>query len=93
MRKEVETHNPKWEEVYEGSGVVESDQGVLNLRWIAEAYLWRETGSWNGGKLYRYSQETEQVASRKFCRGGIASEANAQSNVCDMQTEARRCER
>ena len=48
MRKEVETHNPKWEEVYEGSGVEMSDQGVLNLRWIAEAYLWRETGSWNG---------------------------------------------
>ena len=22
MRKEVETHNPKWEEVYEGSGVI-----------------------------------------------------------------------
>ena len=40
--------SPLRQQVYEGSGVEMSDQGVLNLRWIAEAYLWRETGSWNG---------------------------------------------
>ena len=48
MRKEVDAHSPKWEGVYEGSGVCRPDLGTLDLRWIAGAYTQRETVSWNG---------------------------------------------
>ena len=48
MRKEVDAHSPKWEGVYEGSGVLPSDLGVLYPRWTAGALTQRETVSWNG---------------------------------------------
>ena len=48
MRKEVDAHSPKWDGVYEGSGVCRPDLGTLDLRWIAGAYTQRETVSWNG---------------------------------------------
>ena len=48
MRKEVDAHSPKWDGVYEGSGVFPSDLGVLYPRWIAGALTQRETVSWNG---------------------------------------------
>ena len=90
MRKEVDAHSPKWEGVYERSGVFASDLGVLLPPVDSRGPHATRNGIVERSNFYRYSQETEQVASRKFCRRRIASEANVRGNARNKPTGANR---